>query len=294
MTRSITQYSNNARGSLTADITNSSTTIPVTSSLGFPTPTITGDHFFITLDDGVKIEIVKVLNVSGNNFLNCVRGQEGTIASAFTSGTTVENRLTAGNIANLATLDSRLGAISSLDLIDSPASSNGNSFLCASTDAIGAPIIGVVNGTKWRLANYPDIVKVGVSNLANTTTSITINGVGNYLIDTASKVYIIQFTSGTNLGKLRFITSIATNSVTWTEVLSSAPAVTDTYEIYRCISSWKNATGGNADRIFFENDAQIWSDYTIPVGRNASSTGPVTINSGVAVTVPSGSTWTII
>jgi hypothetical protein len=287
-------YSNNARTTLAGNISNSDTALPVANSIGFPLPFTTGDHFFITIDDGVNVEIVKVLNVSGNNFINCVRGQEGTVAHAFTSGTSVENRLTAGNITNMATLDSRLATVSSLDLIDSPANSSGNSILCSSTDVTNTPIIAVVNGTKWRLLNYPDVVKSGVSNLTNTTTSINITGIGNSLIDTVSKTYIIQFTSGSNIGKLRFISSVTTNQVTWVAALDSIPAAIDTYEIYRCISSWKNATGGNNDRIFFENDAQIWSDYTIPTGRNASSTGPVLINSGVTVVVPAGSSWTIV
>lgn len=294
MTRSITLYSNNARSTLSGDISNSATTLNVASSLGFPLPSITGDAFYITIDDGTNIEIVKVTGVSGNSFINCVRGQEGTVAHAFSSGSVVENRLTAGNITNFATLDSRLGQVSALNLIDSPADSSGNSILCGSTDVNGTPIIAVVNGTKWRLLNYPDTVRTGVTSSSNTTTSITIAGIDSVLIDTTPKTYIVQFTSGSNLGKLRFISSITTNQINWTDALGSAPIVTDTYEIYRCISSWKNATGGNSDRIFFENDAQIWADYTIPTGRNASSTGPVTINSGVTVTVPAGSSWTII
>lgn len=46
--------------------------------------------------------------------------------------------------------------------------------------------------------------------------------------------------------------------------------------------------------IFWENGTTVSSSYTIPTGRNAGTFGPVTINSGVTVTVPSGSTWTIV
>lgn len=54
------------------------------------------------------------------------------------------------------------------------------------------------------------------------------------------------------------------------------------------------ATGGGADKAFYENDITITTDYTITAGRNAMSTGPITVNNGVTVTVPSGSTWTVI
>lgn len=50
----------------------------------------------------------------------------------------------------------------------------------------------------------------------------------------------------------------------------------------------KAATG------IIENSATIASNYTISTGYNAMSSGPITINSGVSVTVPTGSSWTII
>lgn len=54
------------------------------------------------------------------------------------------------------------------------------------------------------------------------------------------------------------------------------------------------ATGGGGDQIFIENSQVVTTDYTIPVGKNAMSTGPITVNSGVTVTISSGSTWAII
>lgn len=54
------------------------------------------------------------------------------------------------------------------------------------------------------------------------------------------------------------------------------------------------ATGGGGDTIFIENSQVVTADYTIPVGKNAMSTGPITVNSGVTVTISSGSTWAII
>lgn len=52
--------------------------------------------------------------------------------------------------------------------------------------------------------------------------------------------------------------------------------------------------GGGKNRAFYVNDKTISYNYTIPTGKNAMTAGPVTIDSGVAVTVPSGSTWTVI
>lgn len=294
MTKSTALYSNNARTTLTSNILSTDTTLPVATTIGFPIPSATGDYFLITLDDEINVEIVKVTGIFENNFINCVRGQEGTVARDFSSTTPVENRLTAGNIESLARLEDRLNNVASIDNLTSPAETDGNSALCASSDAIGAPIIAVVNGTKWRFANYPDIIKTGVVGGGASLTSMISSNIGLVLTDNTAKMYVIQFTSGVNIGICRFINVITTNEISWSTSLPSALSGTDTYEIARCISSWKAPTGGNAERIFFENDMAVWSDYAIPPGRNACSTGPVLINSGVTISIPSGSSWSIV
>jgi hypothetical protein len=42
------------------------------------------------------------------------------------------------------------------------------------------------------------------------------------------------------------------------------------------------------------NSATVSTSYTLPTGYNAVSAGPVTVASGVTVTVPSGSTWVVV
>lgn len=51
--------------------------------------------------------------------------------------------------------------------------------------------------------------------------------------------------------------------------------------------------GGGSDQVFYENDQIVTANYTITTGKNAGTFGPITINSGATVTVPSGSTWII-
>lgn len=63
-------------------------------------------------------------------------------------------------------------------------------------------------------------------------------------------------------------------------------------------SAWASmgggATGGGSNAVFFENDTNVTTDYTITTGKNAVSAGPITVDSGITVTVPSGSVWTIV
>lgn len=54
------------------------------------------------------------------------------------------------------------------------------------------------------------------------------------------------------------------------------------------------ATGGGADQIFNLNGQTVTTSYTIPTGSNAGTFGPISIATGVTVTVPSGSVWSII
>jgi hypothetical protein len=59
-------------------------------------------------------------------------------------------------------------------------------------------------------------------------------------------------------------------------------------------SGGKAPVGGNTFGVFYENDSVMITDYTITTGRNAMSAGPITVNPGVTLTVPSGSTYTIV
>ena len=55
----------------------------------------------------------------------------------------------------------------------------------------------------------------------------------------------------------------------------------------------EGAAGSN-NQVFWENDQAVTASYTISTGKNAGSFGPITINSGVEVTVGSGQTWTVV
>lgn len=54
------------------------------------------------------------------------------------------------------------------------------------------------------------------------------------------------------------------------------------------------ATGGGANQVFYENDQNVTNDYTIPGTKNAGTFGPITIDSGITVTVSSGAVWTVV
>ena len=56
----------------------------------------------------------------------------------------------------------------------------------------------------------------------------------------------------------------------------------------------EQGSGGGTDRILFENDQVMTTNYTVTSGKNAMSAGPITINNGATLTVPNGSTYTVV
>ena len=58
------------------------------------------------------------------------------------------------------------------------------------------------------------------------------------------------------------------------------------------------AVGGGSDKLFMENGTTMTTDYTLGTEFgatcNALSAGPITINAGVTLTIPSGSVYTVV
>lgn len=92
------KFANNARTSLSSDITSAATSISVSDASVFPT-IATGDYFYMTLENlaGTSIEIVKVTAVSGNT-LTVTRAQDNTTAAAFSTGDKAELRVTVASL----------------------------------------------------------------------------------------------------------------------------------------------------------------------------------------------------
>ena len=75
-------------------------------------------------------------------------------------------------------------------------------------------------------------------------------------------------------------------------------STTTSAEIYNgseftAVGGGAGATGGGTDEVFFESDTNVTTNYTITSGKNAHTVSPV-IESGVTVTVPSGSLLVIL
>lgn len=121
---------------------------------------------------------------------------------------------------------------------------------------------------------------------------------GDLLMDNQSDVRFGEATAnGSNWVAFQAPASIASN-VTWT--LPNADATVAGHALKSNaagVLSWGTAggaTGGGTDDVFYENSQTVTTSYTLTANKNAMSAGPVTIQSGATVTIPSGQSWVIV
>ena len=123
---------------------------------------------------------------------------------------------------------------------------------------------------------------------------LSTNGARIDLYDSANNAALARFITGGSVelyeaGNKKLETSTSGVTVTGT---CTATAFAGDGSALTGISA--GATGGGSDQCFYENDQTVTTNYTITNGKNAMAAGPLTINSGVTVTVGSGETLTIV
>lgn len=141
-------------------------------------------------------------------------------------------------------------------------------------------------GTGATESGNTKTINIGTGGLTGSTTAINFGSSTGTVTYTFNGPGAIQVPVGPEVdrpaagaGKLRFNSTInkfeGHNGTSWSSVGGGA-------------------TGGGADEIFIENGQTVTSSYTIPAGKNAMTTGPVTIADGAVVTISDGSRWVIL
>tara|TARA_B100001059_G_scaffold119026_1_gene119165 strand:+ start:83 stop:919 length:837 start_codon:yes stop_codon:yes gene_type:complete len=146
---------------------------------------------------------------------------------------------------------------------------SGNlSFTTLASGGLG----NISEDTSPQLGADLDVVTHGIVSTSNRNIAITPNGSGKVVLDGISH----PTADGTN-GQ-----ALVTNG---SGVLS-----------FSTISggSGGGATGGGNDEVFYENDQAVTTNYSISASHNAMSAGPITVNNGITVTVPSGVRWVVV
>lgn len=85
-----------------------------------------------------------------------------------------------------------------------------------------------------------------------------------------------------------------TGATTFTYTMASTPGSDATVVGSYAYAAWVGLGNSGAGGVIYENGQTITQDYTMPTGKSGSSTGDITIDTGVTVTIPSGSRWVIL
>ena len=124
-----------------------------------------------------------------------------------------------------------------------------------------------------------------VTEVTATSGQTTFNITGGYIVG-----YVDVFLDGTLLQNV--VDYTATNGTTvvlTTGAVAGQVFTSISYQLLNLTTDSNVTTTG-----IWENASTINSNYVITSGNNSLSAGPVTLASGVSVTVPTGSNWIVV
>lgn len=113
------------------------------------------------------------------------------------------------------------------------------------------------------------------------------------LIDTSNNLEIVKVTARSNdsLTVVRAQDNTSARAFSTGDRFELRPVA----KLFEDISEMGGgATGGGTDKVFNENSRTVTTNYSITAGKSAVCVGPLTINNGVTVTVPSGERLVIL
>ena len=159
------------------------------------------------------------------------------------------------------------------------------------------PVSGMIrfNSTLNSYEGYTSYTGATISTITFVTTTATLTTATAHGLNTGNTVFITGTTPAAYSGT--FVITV-TGTTTFTYTMLSTPSGNATVMGSYVYGNWAQigggATGAGGDQIFVENGVTVTANYTLSTNKNAMSVGPITINSGVTVTVPSGQRWIIL
>lgn len=159
------------------------------------------------------------------------------------------------------------------------------------------PVNGMIrfNSTTDQYEGYISAGGAVISTITHVGALATLTTATPHGLNTGDTVFI---TGCTPIDYNGTYTVTVTSNVEFTYTMAATPATDATVVGTYIYGAWGSlgggATGGGGDQVFVENAVTVTKNYTLTANKNAESVGPITVNSGVTVTVPANQRWVIL
>lgn len=251
--------------------------------------------------------IVANLNMGGNKLTNLGTGTSGTDAANVTQVTS-SVAITGGNIDGtpIGQTTAAAGSFTTLNASGSLTVGGNGTFNGTGSLKVPTGTLAQRNNNALGLLRFNTTygyfegcvaVTAGetISTISHVTTTATLTTATDHGLETGDFVTVSGATPSAYNGTFQIT---VTSTTAFTYVMATNPSANATVVGSYVYGTWGavggGATGGGNNQIFVLNDQIVTNDYTIPTGKNASSAGPITVDTGITVTIPTDSTWVIV